>query len=88
MASRYYFPQAGTTIFPLVKDTPRNVTPQPLKEYHALIPGCTEVAGIAVKDKKLKLTEQQARYWLDQGVLGEQPGEHHAGAALGKKEKK
>ena len=85
MPTRYYFGQESN-VYPLVtREVRRNPVLEPLKEYHALIAGCTEVAGVAVKDKKLKLQPQQAQYWLDQGVIGEAAGEHHAGAALGKK---
>ena len=91
MASRYYFPQDRVNVYPLAPELPmttRARVPQPTKEYHVLRPGCSEVAGVSVKDKKVKLTAQQARWWLDQGVLGEQAGEHKPGAALGVAEKK
>lgn len=87
-SSRYYFGEEPS-IFPLT--TTRRVgqvTPQPLKEFHTQIAGCAEVAGCSVKDKMVKLTAKQAQYWIDQGVLGEAAGEHHAGAALGIAEKK
>lgn len=85
--SNYWRPDPNTVV-PLAPREVRRVTPQPRKEYHTLIPGCAEIAGAAVKDKKVKLTAAQAQYWIDQGALGEQAGEHRAGAALGKKPKK
>lgn len=88
---RYYYPQERVSILPLgvVDRSPKSkLDPQPLKEYQTQIPGCTEIAGCAVKDKKVKLTKEQAQYWLDQGAIGEGAGEHHAGAALGLKKTK
>lgn len=82
--AKYYFPQERLSVLPLVRALPaRPLAPQPLKEFHVQIPGCTELAGCAVKDKKVKLTAGQAQYWLDQGALGEAAGDHQAGGALG-----
>lgn len=85
---KYYFPQDRMSVLPLMPMRPTApATPRPLKEYHTQIEGCTEVAGCAVKDKKVKLTAEQAQYWVDQGVLGDSAGEHKAGALLEKKSK-
>jgi hypothetical protein len=52
--------------------------PQPIKEYHIYDPNVGETLGIAVPvialsngARVVRLTEQQARYWLAQGVIGE-----------------
>lgn len=86
MANKYYFPQERLSILPIgVTERPApKAKLQPLKEYHAQIPGCSEVAGCVVKDNKVKMTAAQAQYWLDQGVIGESAGEHKAGALLPK----
>jgi hypothetical protein len=83
---RYSFGER-TNVFPLVREMPRTVVPQPLVEYHVQVPGCARVAGTVVKDKKVKLTKEAAQYWLDQGVLAAKAGDHRAGAALGVKPK-
>lgn len=90
MANKYYFPQERISVLPLgVVDRSSKAKPQPVKEYYAQIPGCTEVAGCAVsEDKRVKLTAAQAQYWIDQGVIGEAAVEHKAGGLLEKPEKK
>lgn len=56
---------------------PSTPAPQPRKEYQVLIPDRTEVGGLPVvmhgNDKTVKMTELQAEFWVDQGVLREQP---------------
>jgi hypothetical protein len=54
--------------------------PQPLREYHIYDPSVGETLGIGVPvitlsngQRVVRLTEQQARYWIDQGVIGEKP---------------
>lgn len=72
-------------IVPIASGTVRpHFTPEPMKEYHVLIPDCTEVAGKAVVDKRVKLSASQAEFWMDQGVLGEEAGESKVGDALKK----
>jgi hypothetical protein len=45
----------------------------PEKEYHVYDPRMTEASGKAVMGGKVRLTEAEAKYYLDQGVIGEQP---------------
>lgn len=61
--------------------------PEKQIDYYPQIPDCTEVAGRKVDPEKkcVRMSAADAEYWIDQGVLGESAGEHHAGAALGEK---
>jgi hypothetical protein len=54
--------------------------PQPIREYHIYDPNIGETLGIGVPvivlsngQRVVRLTEQQARYWLHQGTIGEKP---------------
>jgi hypothetical protein len=54
--------------------------PQSLREYHVYDPIVGETLGIRVPVivlsngvRVVRLTEQQARYWFAQGVIGEKP---------------
>ena len=63
---------------------------EPLREFFVRVPGLKEVGGrpvkvAAVKDRVVLLTAAQATYWLDQGAIGESPGETPLGSALGRK---
>ena len=63
---------------------------EPLREFFVRVPGLKEVGGRPVKvvrgkDRVVLLTAAQATYWLDQGAIGESPGETPLGAALGLK---
>jgi hypothetical protein len=61
---------------------------EPLREYFVRVAGLKEVGGRPVKlvrgkDRVVLLTAAQATYWLDQGAIGESPGETPLGSALG-----
>jgi hypothetical protein len=63
---------------------------EPLREFYVRVPGLKEVGGRPVKvvrgkDRVVLLTAAQATYWLDQGAIGESPGETPLGSALGRK---
>ena len=63
---------------------------EPLREFFVRVPGLKEVGGRPVKvvrgkDRVVLLTAAQATYWLDQGAIGESPGETPLGSALGRK---
>ena len=63
---------------------------EPLHEFFVTVPGLKEVGGRPVKvvrgkDRVVLLTAAQATYWLDQGAIGESPGETPLGSALGRK---
>jgi hypothetical protein len=63
---------------------------EPLREFFVRVPGLKEVGGQPVKvvrgkDRVVLLTAAQATYWLDQGAIGESPGETPLGSALGRK---
>ena len=63
---------------------------EPLREFFVRVPGLKEVGGQPVKvvrgkDRVVLLTAAQAAYWLDQGAIGESPGETPLGSALGRK---
>jgi hypothetical protein len=62
---------------------------EPLREFYVRVPGLKEVGGRPVKtrgqDRVVLLTKAQSTYWLDQGAIGESPGETPLGSALGRK---
>jgi len=62
---------------------------EPLREFYVRVPDLKEVGGRPVKargqDRVVLLTAAQATYWLDQGAIGESPGETPLGSALGRK---
>ena len=62
---------------------------EPLREFYVRVPGLKEVGGRPVKvrgqDRVVQLTKAQSTYWLDQGAIGESPGETPLGSALGRK---
>ena len=57
--------------------------PAPLREYHVLIPGMRAIGGRPIENGKVRLNTAQAQFWIDQGVIGEEPGESRPGGALG-----
>jgi hypothetical protein len=62
---------------------------EPLREFYVRTAGVKEVGGRPVKmrgqDRVVLLTAAQAEYWLDQGAIGQSPGETPVGSALGRK---
>lgn len=76
------------TVMPMHSGRARaGAVPEPRRAYYVLIPGMAEIGGHAVEERGgeriVRLTEAQAQYWLDQAVIGEQPGQRQLGGALG-----